>query len=67
MGALTNAGTVTLGSGGVLNSGLLTNSNILDVTGATLNLSAGGTSTTTGGLTGNGTLNIDGGDLVLSA
>ncbi|WP_145525593.1 autotransporter outer membrane beta-barrel domain-containing protein [Yersinia rohdei] len=67
VGALTNAGTVTLGSGGVLNSGLLTNSNILDVTGATLNLSAGGTSTTTGGLTGNGTLNIDGGDLVLSA
>ncbi|EEQ00832.1 hypothetical protein yrohd0001_39630, partial [Yersinia rohdei ATCC 43380] len=34
VGALTNAGTVTLGSGGVLNSGLLTNSHILDVTGA---------------------------------
>ncbi|VFS48123.1 putative lipoprotein [Budvicia aquatica] len=67
VGALTNAGTVTLGSGGALTSGLLTNGNILDITGGTLNLSAGGTSTATGGLTGSGTLNINGGDLVVSA
>ncbi|WP_049689335.1 autotransporter-associated beta strand repeat-containing protein, partial [Yersinia aldovae] len=55
VGALTNAGTVTLGSGGVLNSGLLTNTSTVNLTGGTLNLSAGGTSTATGGLTGAGT------------
>ncbi|WP_261868682.1 autotransporter-associated beta strand repeat-containing protein, partial [Budvicia aquatica] len=67
VGALTNAGTLTLGSGGALTSGLLTNGNIIDITGGTLNLNAGGTSTATGGLTGSGTLNINGGDLVVSA
>ncbi|PJG63503.1 autotransporter outer membrane beta-barrel domain-containing protein [Yersinia kristensenii] len=67
VGALTNAGTVTLGTGGVLTSGLLTNSNILNIAGGTLNLSAGGASTATGGLTGSGTLNINGGDLAISA
>ncbi|WP_404273923.1 autotransporter outer membrane beta-barrel domain-containing protein [Yersinia rochesterensis] len=67
VGALTNAGTVTLGTGGALSSGLLTNSNILNIAGGTLNLSAGGASTATGGLTGSGTLNINGGDLALSA
>ncbi|WP_145514957.1 autotransporter outer membrane beta-barrel domain-containing protein [Yersinia massiliensis] len=67
VGAITNAGTVTLGSGGVLNStGTLTNSNILNLTGGTLNLAAGGTSSATGGLTGAGTLNINGGDLAVS-
>ncbi|MGK4445146.1 ESPR-type extended signal peptide-containing protein, partial [Yersinia enterocolitica] len=67
VGAITNAGTVTLGSGGVLNStGALTNSNILNLTGGTLNLAAGGTSSATGGLTGAGTLNINGGDLAVS-
>ncbi|HFR4114843.1 TPA: pectate lyase-like adhesive domain-containing protein, partial [Yersinia enterocolitica] len=67
VGALTNAGTVTLGSNGILNSGLLTNSNTLNLAGGTLNLSAGGTSTAVGGLTGSGNLNINGGDLVISA
>ncbi|PNM26301.1 autotransporter outer membrane beta-barrel domain-containing protein [Yersinia enterocolitica] len=66
VGALTNAGTVTLGTGGVLNSGVLSNSSILDITGGTLNLAAGGVSTATGGLTGAGTLNINGGDLAVS-
>ncbi|WP_162208281.1 hypothetical protein, partial [Yersinia pekkanenii] len=67
VGALTNAGTVTLGSGGALNStGLLTNSNILNVAGGTLNLAAGGTSTATGGLTGAGILNLNGGDFAIS-
>nr|WP_327212971.1 autotransporter outer membrane beta-barrel domain-containing protein [Yersinia aldovae] len=66
VGALTNAGTVTLGSGGVLNSGLLTNTSTVNLTGGTLNLSAGGTSTATGGLTGAGTLNVNGGNLAIS-
>ncbi|WP_145511227.1 autotransporter outer membrane beta-barrel domain-containing protein [Yersinia kristensenii] len=67
VGALTNAGTVTLGTGGTLSSGLLTNNNILNIAGGTLNLSTGGVSTTTGGLTGSGILNINGGDLAISA
>ncbi|MFW5402432.1 pectate lyase-like adhesive domain-containing protein, partial [Yersinia sp. 1252 StPb PI] len=33
VGGLTNIGTVTLGTGGVLNSGVLSNSSILDITG----------------------------------
>ncbi|WP_145583821.1 autotransporter outer membrane beta-barrel domain-containing protein [Yersinia thracica] len=67
VGALTNAGTVTLGTGAALTSGLLTNNNILNIAGGTLNLSAGGASTATGGLTGSGILNINGGDLAISA
>ncbi|WP_025381342.1 autotransporter outer membrane beta-barrel domain-containing protein [Yersinia similis] len=67
VGAVTNTGTVTLGSGGVLTSGLLTNSGAIDLTGGALNLSAGGTSTVAGGLTGAGTLNINGGNLAVSA
>lgn len=67
VGALTNAGTVTLGQDGVLNSGVLTNTGTLVLTGGTLNLDAGGTSTATGGLTGNGILNINAGDLAISA
>ncbi|WP_145591159.1 autotransporter outer membrane beta-barrel domain-containing protein [Yersinia rochesterensis] len=67
VGALTNAGTVTLGTGGALTSGLLTNNNILNIAGGTLNLSAGGASTATGGLTGSGILNVNGGDLAISA
>ncbi|AIN13295.1 autotransporter adhesin YapH [Yersinia pseudotuberculosis] len=67
VGAVTNTGTVTLGSGGVLTSGLLTNGGGLDLTGGTLNLTAGGASTVAGGLTGAGTLNINGGDLAVSA
>ncbi|BFI60930.1 autotransporter [Yersinia pseudotuberculosis] len=67
VGAVTNTGTVTLGSGGVLTSGLLTNGGGLDLTGGTLNLTAGGSSTVTGGLTGAGTLNINGGNLAVSA
>ncbi|WP_145559401.1 autotransporter outer membrane beta-barrel domain-containing protein [Yersinia mollaretii] len=64
VGALTNAGTVTLGSGGALTStGAMTNSNSLNLAGGTLTLNAGGTSTATGGLTGAGSLNINGGDL----
>ncbi|MDA5549816.1 autotransporter outer membrane beta-barrel domain-containing protein [Yersinia massiliensis] len=67
VGAITNAGTVTLGTGGVLNStGALTNSNTLNIAGGTLNLAAGGTSSATGGLTGAGTLNINGGDLAVT-
>ncbi len=67
VGAVTNTGTVTLGSGGVLTSGLLTNGGGLDLTGGTLNLTAGGASTVAGGLTGAGTLNINGGNLSVSA
>ncbi|BFI65060.1 autotransporter [Yersinia pseudotuberculosis] len=67
VGAVTNTGTVTLGSGGVLTSGLLTNGGILDLTGGALNLTAGGSSTVAGGLTGAGTLNINGGNLAVSA
>ncbi|WP_041175735.1 MULTISPECIES: autotransporter outer membrane beta-barrel domain-containing protein [Yersinia pseudotuberculosis complex] len=67
VGAVTNTGTVTLGSGGVLTSGLLTNGGGLDLTGGTLNLTAGGSSTVAGGLTGAGTLNINGGNLAVSA
>ncbi|AJJ59878.1 autotransporter outer membrane beta-barrel domain-containing protein [Yersinia pseudotuberculosis] len=67
VGAVTNTGTVTLGSGGVLTSGLLTNGGVLDLTGGALNLTAGGTSTVAGGLTGAGTLNINGGNLAVSA
>ncbi|EIS21275.1 putative autotransporter protein, partial [Yersinia pestis PY-52] len=67
VGAVTNVGTVTLGSGGVLTSGLLTNGGILDLTGGALNLTAGGASTVAGGLTGAGTLNINGGNLSVSA
>ncbi|WP_145589685.1 autotransporter outer membrane beta-barrel domain-containing protein [Yersinia rochesterensis] len=67
VGALTNAGTVTLGTGGALTSGLLTNNNILNIASGTLNLSAGGASTATGGLTGSGILNVNGGDLAISA
>ncbi|MDA5537454.1 autotransporter outer membrane beta-barrel domain-containing protein, partial [Yersinia mollaretii] len=67
VGALTNAGTVTLGSGGALTStGALTNSNILNLAGGTLTLNAGGTSTATGGLTGSGSLNINGGELEIT-
>ncbi|EIQ95653.1 putative autotransporter domain protein, partial [Yersinia pestis PY-01] len=33
VGAVTNSGAVTLGNGGVLTSGLLTNGGILDLTG----------------------------------
>ncbi|WP_369795370.1 beta strand repeat-containing protein, partial [Serratia sp. Ag2] len=66
VGALTNLGTVSLDPG-VLTSGLLTNSGVIDLAGGTLNLSAGGTSTAVGGLTGAGTLNVNGGDLALSA
>ncbi|MHA7846041.1 autotransporter outer membrane beta-barrel domain-containing protein [Serratia sp. D1N4] len=66
VGALTNLGTVSLDPG-VLNSGLLTNTGVLDLAGGTLNLSSGGTSTAPGGLTGAGTLNVNGGDLALSA
>ncbi|WP_422066824.1 beta strand repeat-containing protein, partial [Serratia oryzae] len=66
VGALTNQGTVTLDPG-VLSSGLLTNTGVLDLAGGTLNLSSGGTSTAPGGLTGAGTLNVNGGDLALSA
>ncbi|WP_337265244.1 hypothetical protein, partial [Serratia sp. MMO-151] len=51
VGALTNLGTVTLDPG-VLSSGLLTNTGVLDLAGGTLNLSSGGTSTAPGGLTG---------------
>ncbi|KFK92221.1 ESPR-type extended signal peptide-containing protein, partial [Serratia sp. Ag1] len=60
VGALTNLGTVRLDPG-VLTSGLLTNSGVIDLAGGTLNLSAGGTSTAVGGLTGAGTLNVNGG------
>ncbi len=67
VGAVTNTGTVTLGSGGVLTSGLLTNGGVLDLTGGALNLTAGGASTVAGGLTGAGTLNINGGNLAVSA
>ncbi len=67
VGAVTNVGTVILGSGGVLTSGLLTNGGILDLTGGALNLTAGGASTVAGGLTGAGTLNINGGNLAVSA
>ncbi len=67
VGAVTNVGTVILGSGGVLTSGLLTNGGILDLTGGALNLTAGGSSTVAGGLTGAGTLNINGGNLAVSA
>ncbi len=67
VGAVSNTGTVTLGSGGVLTSGLLTNGGVLDLTGGALNLTAGGTSTVAGGLTGAGTLNINGGNLAVSA
>ncbi len=67
VGAVTNVGTVTLGNGGVLTSGLLTNGGILDLTGGALNLTAGGSSTVAGGLTGAGTLNINGGNLAVSA
>uniref|UniRef100_A0A8W7Q0Z6 Autotransporter domain-containing protein n=1 Tax=Anopheles coluzzii TaxID=1518534 RepID=A0A8W7Q0Z6_ANOCL len=66
VGALTNLGTVRLDPG-VLTSGLLTNTGVIDLAGGTLNLSAGGTSTAVGGLTGAGTLNVNGGDLALSA
>ncbi|VXC99902.1 conserved hypothetical protein [Enterobacterales bacterium 8AC] len=66
VGTLTNQGTVTLNTG-VLTSGLLTNTGVLDLAGGTLNLSSGGTSAAPGGLTGAGTLNVNGGDLVLSA
>ncbi|WP_049615519.1 beta strand repeat-containing protein, partial [Yersinia pekkanenii] len=65
VGALTNTGTITLGTGGVLNSGVLSNSSILDITGGTLNLSSGGVSTVTGGLTGDGILNVNSGDLII--
>ncbi|MCU6213472.1 hypothetical protein KWH78_20545, partial [Morganella morganii] len=51
----------------VLNSGAMSNSGTVDLTGGTLNLSAGGTSSATGGLTGNGTLSVTGGDLSVSA
>ncbi|WP_152562887.1 hypothetical protein [Serratia sp. Ag1] len=51
VGALTNLGSVILNTG-ELTSGLLTNSGGIDLAGGTLNLSAGGTSTTVGGLTG---------------
>ncbi|HGY3147368.1 TPA: autotransporter outer membrane beta-barrel domain-containing protein [Morganella morganii] len=66
-GALENAGLVTLGNGGVLNSDAMSNSGTVDLTSGTLNLSAGGTSSATGGLTGNGTLSVTGGDLSVSA
>ncbi|WP_025297177.1 autotransporter-associated beta strand repeat-containing protein [Chania multitudinisentens] len=67
VGGLNNIGTITQGSGSVLESGLLTNTGIIDLAGGTLTLLAGGTSTAIGGLTGAGTLNVNGGDLALSA
>ncbi|WP_037385295.1 hypothetical protein, partial [Serratia sp. DD3] len=66
VGALTNAGTVTIDPA-VLTTGLLTNTGVIDIAGGTLNLEDGGTSTAVGGLTGAGTLNVNGGTLVLSA
>ncbi|WP_202901354.1 ESPR domain-containing protein, partial [Chania multitudinisentens] len=61
VGGLNNIGTITQGSGSVLESGLLTNTGIIDLAGGTLTLLAGGTSTAIGGLTGAGTLNVNGG------
>ncbi|WP_443006493.1 ESPR-type extended signal peptide-containing protein, partial [Serratia sp. MMO-28] len=66
VGALTNLGTVTLDPG-VLTSGLLTNSGVVDLAGGILTLQDGGTSSAVGGLTGAGTLNVNGGTLALSA
>ncbi|WP_255351369.1 ESPR-type extended signal peptide-containing protein, partial [Serratia sp. DD3] len=65
--ALDNQGTVNVGTGILTNSGLLTNTGVIDITGGTLNLNGGGTSTAVGGLTGAGALNINGGTLTLSA
>ncbi|MBS0849099.1 autotransporter outer membrane beta-barrel domain-containing protein, partial [Citrobacter sp. JGM124] len=65
-GALTNAGTVTLGQGGNLTSDTLVNSDTVNIDGGTFTLNNGGSSTQEGGLTGNGTLQINGGDLELS-
>ncbi|PVZ81163.1 hypothetical protein C9426_31970, partial [Serratia sp. S1B] len=66
VGALTNAGTVTIDPA-VLTTGLLTNTGVIDIAGGTLNVEDGGTSTAVGGLTGAGTLNVNGGELTLSA
>ncbi|KEY60956.1 autotransporter outer membrane beta-barrel domain-containing protein [Serratia sp. DD3] len=65
--ALDNQGTINVGTGVLTNSGLLTNTGVIDITGGTLNLNGGGTSTVVGGLTGAGALNVNGGTLILSA
>lgn len=66
VGALNNAGTVSVGLG-VLTSGAMNNTGEVDLAGGTLNLTAGGTSSSIDGLAGAGTLNLTGGTLTLSA
>ncbi|WP_206194002.1 hypothetical protein, partial [Serratia microhaemolytica] len=62
---LTNAGQINLANS-LFNSGLLSNSGVIDLAGGTLNLSAGGSSSADGGLTGSGALNVQGGDLSIT-
>ncbi|WP_127960419.1 autotransporter outer membrane beta-barrel domain-containing protein, partial [Serratia microhaemolytica] len=65
VGALTNAGQINLANS-LFNSGLLSNSGVIDLAGGTLNLTEGGSSSADGGLTGSGTLNVQGGDLSIT-
>ncbi|PVZ81767.1 hypothetical protein C9426_31750, partial [Serratia sp. S1B] len=62
----TNDGTVLLGTG-VLTSGALTNNGIINLGTGTLALTAGGTSSFTGGLLGNGLLQVQAGTFTVSA
>ncbi|WP_037386712.1 hypothetical protein, partial [Serratia sp. DD3] len=62
----TNDGTVLLGSG-VLTSGALTNNGTINLGTGTLALTQGGTSSATGGLLGNGLLQLQGGTFTVSA
>ncbi|WP_032486620.1 hypothetical protein, partial [Yersinia pestis] len=58
---------VTLGNGGELTStDTLINTGMINVTDGILNLENGGASSISGGLTGNGILNIKGGDFTIS-
>ncbi|PVZ77724.1 hypothetical protein C9426_35530, partial [Serratia sp. S1B] len=62
----TNQGTVLLGTG-VLTSGALTNNGIINLGTGSLVLTAGGTSSFTGGLLGNGLLQVQAGTFTVSA
>ncbi|WP_197091865.1 hypothetical protein, partial [Serratia oryzae] len=64
--SISNNGTVLLGSG-LLTSGAFTNAGVMDLGTGTLALTAGGSSSSTGGLTGDGLLNVQGGTFTVSA
>ncbi|WP_392560246.1 ESPR-type extended signal peptide-containing protein [Orbus mooreae] len=66
VGSLVNSGNVTLNNGTLTVSNSTTNSGAIDITGGSLVLNGGGSSSTTNGLTGNGNLMVSNGGFTVS-